>query len=97
MKIRYFYCNGNDPRIYVYKNEAHKWFGVTLNVAHPKSFLILAVTFASTIPFPVLLYLFHTGMALCIPFGFGIVWTIAISIFFFRKAEEDLRHFQHRN
>ena len=29
------YNNPNDKRLFVYRNERHKWFGITINFGHP--------------------------------------------------------------
>lgn len=45
-----FYCCREDPRVFVHKHRRWKWVGVTLNFAHPRSFLALAVTLVSLLP-----------------------------------------------
>lgn len=76
----------NDPRIFVYKNERHRWLGVTFNFAHAESWLWLAGLLVSGgVPFFVLRLHRTAGVLLL------LVWLALVVTYCFRRAARERR------
>ena len=99
MRLLGFYINRDDPRIYVYGHPRHKWLGVTLNLSHRRAWLellvITGISMLSVIPISLFLVLFQENlevgwMAAAIA-SHVLLWVVALVIYCFRAAENDLR------
>ena len=86
------YVNRDDPRIFIYKHPKWKWFGVTLNFAHWKSFPILLLTLISAFLPIYLQQLFRNqeNFALFL-FVYYILWMLACLLYYFHMADSDLK------
>lgn len=85
-RCRIIYCNRRDPRVFVYKHEKYRWPGVTLNFAHPKSFVIMAATILSCLVMALAANVWK-------PWGMVLVaaWAALVVVYAFRGAAEDLK------
>lgn len=80
-------CDKDDPRIFVYKDEKHRWLGITFNFAHAESWLWLAgLLLSGFVPFFVLFRLHRTAGVLLL-----LVWLALVVTYSFRRAARERR------
>lgn len=88
------YINKKDPRIFVYKNQTRKWFGVTLNFAHTKSLVVLFGTLLGLLVITLLsLHFLQYSWGVLFSLILFILWVIALICYCYREAAKDLRKY----
>jgi len=78
------YNNPNDKRLFVYRNERHKWFGITINFGHPMAGWFWLFNAVLLLGFILLINVLDDSRVHCI---------ILTSVFLFLLSSEAIRAF----
>ena len=98
--MKLFYSNKEDPRVYVYRDEnGPSGLGVTLNFAHGKAWIVMAVNIILLIPVvcvtivnPASL-LSSPGLLISLLVVYCVCFVVMSAVWAFRRASCDLKRY----